>query len=94
MSGPPSTRALLAFVYLVTFGALVAFSAYNYLLRRVRPALATSYAYVNPLVAVALGVGLAGERIGGSGLLAMVVILAGVGLVMLGRSNESSITIS
>ena len=87
MSGPPSTRALLAFVYLVTFGALVAFSAYNYLLRRVRPALATSYAYVNPLVAVALGVGLAGERIGGSGLLAMVVILAGVGLVMLGREH-------
>jgi len=87
MSSPPSTRALLAFVYLVTFGALVAFSAYNYLLRRVRPALATSYAYVNPLVAVALGVGLAGERIGGSGLLAMVVILAGVGLVMLGREH-------
>jgi drug/metabolite transporter (DMT)-like permease len=86
MSGPPPARALLALGYLIV-AALVAFSAYNYLLRRVRPALATSYAYVNPPVAVALGVGLAGERIGGSGLLAMLVILAGVGLVMLGRER-------
>jgi drug/metabolite transporter (DMT)-like permease len=86
MSGPPPARALLALGYLIV-AALVAFSAYNYLLRRVRPALATSYAYVNPPVAVALGAGLAGERIGGSGLLAMLVILAGVGLVMLGRER-------
>jgi drug/metabolite transporter (DMT)-like permease len=89
MSGLPGARPLLAFVYLVV-AALIAFSAYNYLLRRVRPALATSYAYVNPPVAVALGVGLAGERIGGSGLLAMVLILAAVGLVLLGQQRRTA----
>jgi drug/metabolite transporter (DMT)-like permease len=88
MAAPPTTRALLAFVYLIVFGAIVAFSAYGYLLRRARPALATSYAYVNPVVAVALGVGLAGERIGSLGLLAMVIILAGVGLVMFGKKRD------
>jgi drug/metabolite transporter (DMT)-like permease len=84
----PAARPLLALGYLIV-AALFAFSAYNYLLRRVRPALATSYAYVNPPVAVALGVWLAGERIGSHGLLAMLVILAGVALVMLGGKRDS-----
>ncbi len=83
----PSGRSLVAMAFLIFLGSLVAFSAYGYLLRHVRPALATSYAYVNPVVAVALGVGLAGERITIVGLLAMVVILSGVGLVSLGRSR-------
>jgi drug/metabolite transporter (DMT)-like permease len=86
MSELPGARPLLALAYLI-IAALIAFSAYNYLLQRVRPALATSYAYVNPPVAVGLGVWLAGEQIGDVGLLAMVVILAGVGLVMLGRER-------
>lgn len=84
----PGSRPLLALGYLIV-AALIAFSAYNYLLRRVRPALATSYAYVNPPVAVGLGVWLAGESIGGSGLLAMVVILAGVALVMIGARRNT-----
>ena len=84
----PATRPLLALGYLIV-AALIAFSAYNYLLRRVRPALATSYAYVNPPVAVGLGVWLAGEQIGGSGLVAMVVILAGVALVMIGARRDA-----
>jgi drug/metabolite transporter (DMT)-like permease len=84
ISAMPSARPLLAMIYLIV-AALIAFSAYNYLLRRVRPAIATSYAYVNPPVAVALGIWLAGEQIGAGGLLAMLVILAGVGLVMLKR---------
>jgi drug/metabolite transporter (DMT)-like permease len=57
------TRPLLALAYLVVFGSWVGFSAYLYLLRRVRPAVATSYAYVNPVIAMALGVAFAGERI-------------------------------
>ncbi|HLZ62174.1 MAG TPA: drug/metabolite exporter YedA [Ktedonosporobacter sp.] len=81
----PSVSSLLALAYLIIFGSLVAFTAYGYLLRRVRPALATSYAYVNPLVAVGLGVSMAGEHITLVGLLAMFVILTGVGLVSLGR---------
>jgi len=78
-----TVRPLVAMAFLVLFGSLVAFNAYSYLLRRVRPALATSYAYINPVVAVALGVGLAGEHITAIGLLAMLVILSGVALVSL-----------
>jgi drug/metabolite transporter (DMT)-like permease len=80
-------RPLVAMGFLVLFGSLIAFSAYGYLLQRVRPALATSYAYVNPVVAVALGVGLAGEHITPIGLLAMLVILSGVALVSLVRQR-------
>ena len=83
----PSERSVLALIYLIVFGSLVAYSAYVFLLARVRPTLATSYAYVNPVVAVALGVGLAGERITVLGLVAMVVILAGVVLVLAARDK-------
>jgi drug/metabolite transporter (DMT)-like permease len=51
----------------------------------VRPALATSYAYVNPVVAVALGALLAGERLGAQGLAALVLIVLGVGLTALAK---------
>lgn len=84
----PTWRSLAALAYLIIFGSLVAFSAYGYLLRRVRPALATSYAYVNPIVAVALGIGLASEHITVFGIAAMLVILTGVGLVALGKSRH------
>lgn len=80
--------ALGALLYLVVFGSLVGFSAYNYLLRQVRPALATSNAYVNPVVAVGLGAGLGGEQVTGTAVLALLVILAGVGLIALGRQRS------
>ncbi len=88
MTRLPSIHALMALVYLIIFGSLIAFSAYGYLLRHVRPALATSYAYVNPMVAVALGIGLAGEKITLVGVLAMLVILTGVGLVSLRKKKQ------
>jgi drug/metabolite transporter (DMT)-like permease len=83
-------RPLLALTYLVVFGSWVGFSAYLFLLRRVRPAVATSYAYVNPVIAVFLGVAFAGERIASTEWLAMPVILAGVALVVIahGRGSE------
>jgi drug/metabolite transporter (DMT)-like permease len=84
----PTWRSLAALSYLIIFGSLVAFSAYGYLLRRVRPALATSYAYVNPVVAVGLGIGLAGEHITLLGIGAMFIILTGVGLVSLGKARH------
>ncbi|MBE3559775.1 MAG: drug/metabolite exporter YedA [Ktedonobacteraceae bacterium] len=86
--GFPSLTSLAALAYLIIFGSLVAFSAYTYLLRQVRPALATSYAYVNPVVAVVLGASVAGERITLLGILAMVVILSGVGLLSLARNRR------
>ena len=81
----PSWKPLAAVLYLGVFGSLVGFTAYVYLLARVRPALATSYAYVNPVIAVALGVLLAGERIVHSEYLAMLIIIVGVALVALGQ---------
>jgi drug/metabolite transporter (DMT)-like permease len=87
MAGPPPAESIWAVAYLVVFGSIVAFSAYLYLLRRVRPALATSYAYVNPVVAVALGVGLAQEPISWVGIVAMAIIISAVGLVVAGRGR-------
>ncbi len=79
----PSTGSLLALLYLITIGSLVGFTAYVYLLnQRVRPALMTSYAYVNPVVAVVLGVAFAGERISLLGLAGMTVVVLSVLLVV------------
>jgi len=83
-------RPLLALAYLVVFGSWVGFSAYLYLLRRVRPAVATSYAYVNPVIAMTLGVAFAGERVTLTEWVAMPVILGGVALVVFahGQAEE------
>jgi len=78
-----SWRAWLAWSYLVTIGSLVGFSAYMYTLARVSPALASSYAYVNPVIAVALGVLFGDEIVSTREMLAMVVILASVMLLTL-----------
>ena len=57
-------RAVYALAYLIVMGSLVGFTAYLFLLKAVRPALSASYAYVNPPVAVLIGVLFAGERVG------------------------------
>lgn len=85
----PSMRALGAMVWLAIFGSLLGYTAYTFLLKNVRPALATSYAYVNPVLAVLLGVWLANESITTTGIIAMLVILAGVILVILGQRQLS-----
>jgi drug/metabolite transporter (DMT)-like permease len=76
-----STRSLLSLAYLVIFGALIAFTAYVWLLRVASPVLVSTYAYVNPVVAVFLGWALAGEPITRGTLVAAAVILAGVALI-------------
>ncbi|MHA6162182.1 drug/metabolite exporter YedA [Pseudomonas sichuanensis] len=77
----PSAAGWGALAYLVLFGSILAFSAYMYLLKHVRPAAATSYAYVNPAVAVLLGIVFAGEQIGAEECLAMAVIIGAVVLI-------------
>ncbi|EQY61085.1 hypothetical protein G952_02050 [Escherichia coli UMEA 3240-1] len=57
----PSLSGFLAVGYLALFGSIIAINAYMYLIRNVSPALATSYAYVNPVVAVLLGTGHVGK---------------------------------
>ena len=73
-----STRSALAFVYLLIFGSIVGFTAYGYLLKHAPLHVTTSYAYVNPLVAVLLGLGFGGESLepqawGGLGALVIAV---------------------
>src|SRR2546426_536524 len=62
VSAVPTARATLALAYLIVAGSIVGYSAYQYLLSRVRPTLAASYAYVNPVVAGGLGAAACGAR--------------------------------
>ncbi|WP_150803230.1 drug/metabolite exporter YedA [Pseudomonas fluorescens] len=79
----PPIEGWVALAYLIGFGSIIAFNAYMYLLKNVRPAAATSYAYVNPAVAVLLGIVFAGESIGIEEALAMAVIISAVVLISL-----------
>jgi drug/metabolite transporter (DMT)-like permease len=65
----------------VVFGSLLAYSAFGWLLRNARPSLATSYAYVNPLVALALGAVLGGERFAPADFVGLGLVLGAVALV-------------
>ena len=86
---PPQARALASWAYLVVFGSLIAFSAYLYLLSHASPAVATSYAFVNPVIALALGVWLGGEALSGGEWVACGVILAGVLLIFRGKTASA-----
>jgi drug/metabolite transporter (DMT)-like permease len=83
----PSARSGLALLYLIVFGALIGFTAYSWLLRNVRPVLATSYAFVNPLLAVVLGAALAGEQLGWATLIAAPAIALAVALAVTARAQ-------
>lgn len=84
----PTLDATLALGYLVVAGSLLGFSAYIYLLHRVRPALATSYAYINPPVAVLIGVALGGESVRSMDIAGMAIILAGVLTITLAKDKR------
>jgi drug/metabolite transporter (DMT)-like permease len=84
-----SAESAVAFAFLVVFGSIVAFTAYGWLLRSGAPSvLVSTYAYVNPAVAVLLGWALAGESVGGRELAAGTVIVASVGMLVLARPHE------
>ena len=76
--GTVTVNALLAWAYLVVAGSLAAFTAYRYLLSTVSPGLVSSYAYVNPAIAVVLGCAFAGETMGMREIVAMTIILGSV----------------
>lgn len=82
-----SVASWIGWIYLVTFGALVGFTAYVYLLRNVSPAKASTYAYVNPLVAVILGWAVAGEQVTSRTVVAAAIILGGVALITIARGR-------
>ena len=89
IEGVPSGGATAALLYLVVAGSIFGFTAYIWLLHHVRPALATSYAYVNPPIAVLFGALLAGERFTSHDIGAMAVILAGVVIITLAKARAA-----
>lgn len=83
-----STKSLLAWFYLVTFGSIVAFSAYSWLLT-VRPsAMVSTYAFVNPIVAVLLGAWFLDEPLGPRTVLAGVLIVGAVAIVIYAKARK------
>lgn len=77
-----SAGSWIAVGYLLVFGSLIGFTAYNWMLRNARPMVATSYAYVNPVLAVALGAAISGEPLGMTTLVANVLIVGAVALAL------------
>lgn len=77
-----SNKSWGAMLFLVLLGSLVAYSAYQYLLKTVRPLVATSNTFVNPVVAFALGIWFANEHVEAIEYIALGVILVGVYLVL------------
>ena len=89
----PSTisgQSVLAFVYIVLIGSLVGFSAYSWLLSQAPLSLVGTYAYVNPVVAVLLGVVLLGEDLGWRLFVAGGAIVVAVGLIVSARPRGAA----
>jgi drug/metabolite transporter (DMT)-like permease len=84
----PSTESILALVYLIVIGSWLAFTAYAWLLRTTRTSLVSTYAYVNPLVAVFLGWAVENESISARTLVAGLVVLAAVALIVTPPKGE------
>lgn len=78
-----TARGALSVLYLIVFGSILGFSAYKWLLTQVRPAIAGSYAFVNPLVAVLLGWIFAGEALSPRLFMSMVLIVSAVAMLTL-----------
>ena len=80
-----SPASLGSLVFLVSFGAVGVYTAYSWLLKNAPTPLLSTYAYVNPVIAVGLGWALAGEQLGARELVAGLVVLASVALILLAR---------
>jgi drug/metabolite transporter (DMT)-like permease len=85
---PPAPMALACWMYVAIAGSLIGYTAYLILLERTTPALATSYTYVNPVVALILGVTLGQETVSGFEWLAVMVVLCGVVLLLPRRADD------
>jgi drug/metabolite transporter (DMT)-like permease len=77
----PSLSSVFAVAYLAIFGSLIGFSVYAFLLRETRPAIATSYAYVNPVIAIAIGVAVGGEGLDRASAAGAIIVLVAVLLI-------------
>ncbi|MCP4141093.1 MAG: EamA family transporter [Chloroflexi bacterium] len=83
-----NTEAWIGLVYLAIFGSLVAFVAYAYLLKNAPVSLISTYAYINPIIAIFLGAWIANETLNARTILAAMVILGAVILITTGKSRS------
>jgi drug/metabolite transporter (DMT)-like permease len=90
--GAVTTASLLGLAFLIIFGSLAAFTAYGWLLNHVAVTTVATYAYVNPVVAVALGVAFHGETLSPRSLLAAALIIGAVVAMVGGRPREAEET--
>lgn len=81
-----SARSILSWIYLAVFGSLIGFSAYIWLLKVSTPSKVSTYAYVNPVIAVFFGWALAGEELSMRTILASAVIVASVIIITLPKN--------
>jgi drug/metabolite transporter (DMT)-like permease len=89
LAWPPEPEAVWAWLYLVVFGSLIAFNAYMVLLAKAPAALAASYTFVNPVIAMLLGVWIANETVTRFEWYAVAVVLAGVLLLLFKRAKTN-----
>jgi drug/metabolite transporter (DMT)-like permease len=85
-----SLRGVLSMLYLITFGSIIAFTAYGWLVRVAPASRIATYAYVNPVVALLLGWLFANERLTSRTLLASAVVIVGVALITIGTTGASA----
>jgi drug/metabolite transporter (DMT)-like permease len=85
-----SKASAIGLLYLVTFGSLLGFTSYIWLLDKVSPARLGTYAYVNPLVAVMLGWAIAGERLSIRTGIAAAIVICAVALITTARSTATT----
>jgi drug/metabolite transporter (DMT)-like permease len=85
-----SGQSVAGLIYLITFGSIVAFSAYTWLLKVSTPAKVATYAYVNPVVALFLGWAFAGERLSLRTGIASAIIIAAVAAITTARGSRAT----
>ena len=78
----PSATSVLGWIYLVTFGSIVGYTAYSWLLANAPLSLTSTYAYVNPVVAIVLGIAFRGEHLTGRLLIGAAIVVSAVALVV------------
>jgi drug/metabolite transporter (DMT)-like permease len=83
-----STKSWGAMIFLVVLGSLAAYSAYQWLLKNVRPLVASSNTFVNPVVAFVVGISFAGEHIVQNEYMALAVIIVGVMLILTSINDD------
>lgn len=87
-----SANSWFAVAYLIVFGSLIGFTAYSWLLKNAQPALVSTYAYVNPVIAVFLGWLIAGESFTAQMLVGAAIIVGSVALITSHHKSEKDVT--